>query len=93
MLENRGQPESIPKIMASGGCYNARDMTNHDGWEVERFTSVHQIYEALVHCICLVSPLTSRYNIFNDEPKEQLMEWQHITLFYCHRVFQRWLLT
>jgi len=74
--------------MSSGGGGYTPYVTNHDGWDIDWFTPVHQIRKALIHCIILVSALTLWNHILDNKPKEQLVKWQHVTLFNNHRVFQ-----
>jgi len=88
MVKDQSQQKPISQIMASGGGGYMPYATNHDGWEIDRFTPVHRIHKALIHCVNLIFVLTSGSHILNDKPKEQLVKWQHVTLLYSHRVFQ-----
>ena len=88
LLENQGQQKPISQIMPPVGCGYTSDVTNHDGWEIDWFTPVHQIHKPLVHRNSLVSAFTSWNHILNEKPKEQLVKWQHVTLLHSHRVLQ-----
>jgi len=68
-------------------------MLDHDGQKVYLLASIHEISETLIHGISLVVPLTAWDDVLYDEPEQELMEWCHITLLHCLRVFEPWLLT
>jgi len=79
--------------MRSGGVCNPSNVLDHEGWEIDLLTSVHEIDEALVHCIRLISSLPSGDDILDEKPENKLVERQHITLLHSLGVFQPWLLT
>ena len=93
MLEHPGEQEPVAKIMGSGGVCNVSYVSDHEGRKVDLLSSIHKISESLVHCISLISPLPSRDNVLDDEPKYELVERLHITLLHSLGVFQPWLLT
>ena len=62
-------------------------MVDHECRQVDLFSFVHQISEALVHSISLIAPLRTRNDVLDDEPKDQLMERLHIALLHRLRVF------
>jgi len=79
--------------MLSGGGCDAGNVSDHDGREIKLFSSIHQISEALIHSISLIAPLTLGYNVLNDEPKKQLVEWCHVPFLNSLWCFQPWSLT
>ena len=52
---------------------------NHDCWEVNLLSSIHKVNKTLIHSILKIMALTSRDDILNNEPKEQLMKRSHLT--------------
>jgi len=65
--------------MFSWGVYNPGDMANHDCWEVNLLSSIHKVNKTLIYSIRKIAALTSRDDILNNEPKEQLMKRSHVT--------------
>jgi len=59
--------------MFSGGVRNPSDMTNHNGGKINLLPLVHQVYEALIHCICKVTALTLWDDVLCNKPEEQLV--------------------
>ena len=49
------------------------DMTDHNCEKINLLPLVHQVYEALIHCICKVAALTPWDDILYNEPEEQLV--------------------
>ena len=79
--------------MLSGGVCDADNVSDHDGREINLFSSIHQIGEALIHSISLIAPLTPGYNVLNNELEKQLVEWCHVPFLNSLWCFQPWLLT
>ena len=92
MLKHPGEQEPISKIMRSGDVCDPHDVVDQEGRQVDLLSSIRQISEALVHSICLISPLRPRDDVLDYKREDQLMERLHITLFHSLRVFQPWLL-
>jgi len=88
VLKHLGEQEPISQIMRSGCCCNPPDMVDHECWQVDLLSPVHQISEALVHSISLIAPLRMRNDVLDDEPEDQLMERLHIALLHCLWAFQ-----
>jgi len=93
MLKHSGEQEPLAKIMGSEGVCNPSYVGDHESRKVDLLSSIHEISEALVHCISLISPLSSTDDVLDDEPKYELVERLHITLLHSLGVFQPWLLT
>jgi len=93
MFKHPGQQKPVPEIMHSSGVCYASNMLDYDGRKVYLLASIHEISETLIHGIGLVVPLTPWYDVLNDEPEQEPMEWRHVTLLHCLRVFEPWLLT
>jgi len=53
--------------MLSGDVCNAINVPDHDGEEINLFSSIHEISETLIHDISLISPLTPRYDVLDDK--------------------------
>ena len=68
--------------MLSDGVCNASNVPNYDCREIDLLASIHEISETLIHGICLVAPLAPLYDVLYNEPKQELMEWCHISLLH-----------
>ena len=61
--------------MLSSSVCNLYNMFDHDCGEVDLLTLEHEISEALIHSVSLISPLAHRDDVFNDEPEQELVHW------------------
>ena len=77
MRKDRGQKEPISQVMFPGSVCYARNVAKHNGREVNLLPSVQEVNKALVHSIRKIAALTSRNDILDDQPKEQLVEGSH----------------
>jgi len=88
VLKHPGQQEPIPKVMLLGGVCNASNVPDHNCREIDLLASIHEINKTLIHGICLISPLTPRYDVLDNEPEQELVEWCHIPFRYWLGVFE-----
>ena len=68
--------------MRSGCCGDPHNMVDHESRQVDLLPSIHQVSKTLVHSIRLIAPLSTRYNVLDDEPEQQLMERLHIPFLH-----------
>ena len=80
MFKHLGEKESIAQIMRPGGCGDAHDVVDHEPGEVDLVTLVHKINQALIHCISLIAALSTRDDVLDDEPEQQLVQLLRVSL-------------
>ena len=72
--------------MLSNGVCNPCNVFDHDCRKVDLLTPEHEISEALIHSVSLIAPLAPGDDILNDELKQELVHWLHVTLPHSLRV-------
>ena len=78
--------------MCPGGRGNPHNVVDHKHGEVDLVSLVQKINQALIHRVSLIAALSTRDNVLDDEPEQELVQWLHIPLLDCLRATEPWLL-
>ena len=72
---------------------NPHYMVDHKCREIDLLPLIHEINQALIHRVSLIPALSTRDNVLDYEPEQQLVQWLHVFLLDSLWGSQPWLLT